>query len=68
MTDTPHGAPAPSRLYTLAQVAEITALSIATLRRQVRLKRLAVLRFGRTLRIAEDDLAAWLARHRRAAR
>src|SRR5690349_14414401 len=71
MTDTPPpGAPAPPCLFTLANVAEITALSPSTLRREIRLKRLAVHRFGTTgsaLRVAEDDLAAWLARHRRAA-
>jgi excisionase family DNA binding protein len=71
MTDTPPGAPAPMRLYTLPEVSETTALSASTLRREIRLKRLAVHRFGAkgsVLRIREDDLAAWLARHRRAAR
>jgi excisionase family DNA binding protein len=56
------------RLLTLAQVAKITDLSISTLRRQIRLKRLAVYRIGSALRIAEPDLVAWLARQRRAAR
>ncbi|KAA2211357.1 helix-turn-helix domain-containing protein [Teichococcus oryzae] len=56
------------RLLTLAQVCEITALSPSTLRRQIRLRRLAVLRFGSMLRIAEADLRAWLARQRRPAR
>ncbi|GGC64896.1 hypothetical protein GCM10011504_48680 [Siccirubricoccus deserti] len=71
MPDEPSG-PALSlrvlRLLTLAQVAEITNLSASTLRRQIRLKRLAVHRLGNTLRIAEADLQAWLATSRRAAR
>jgi excisionase family DNA binding protein len=74
MTDAPSGPAAPlcvpssSRLLSLTQVAEITALSPSTLRRHIRLKRLAVHRIGGALRIAEPDLAAWLARQRRAAR
>jgi excisionase family DNA binding protein len=74
MTDEPSGpaapscAPSSSRLLTLRQVAEITSLSPSTLRRQIRLKRLAVHRIGGALRVAEPDLTAWLARQRRAAR
>jgi hypothetical protein len=74
MTDEPSGPAAPScapslpRLLCLAQVAEITDLSPSTLRRHIRLKRLAVYRIGGALRVAEPDLAVWLARHRRAAR
>ena len=74
MTDEPSGpaapsrAPSPSRLLSLAEVAEITALSPSTLRRHIRLKRLAVHRIGRVLRVAEPDLATWLGRQRRAAR
>jgi excisionase family DNA binding protein len=63
-------APAPSlpRMLSLAEVAELIDLSISTLRRQIRLKKLAVHRFGLALRVSEDDLADYLRRHRRAAR
>lgn len=68
-SDAAPGAPAPMpQLYTLAQVAEFTALSPSTLRREIRLRQLAVHRFGRVLRVAEADLQSWLARRRRAAR
>ena len=74
MTDEPSGPTAPScaaslpRMLTLAVVGEITDLSPSTIRRHIRLKHLAVHRIGGALRIAEPDLAAWLARQRRAAR
>lgn len=74
MTDEPPGPAAPScapslpRLLSLVQVADITGLSSSTLRRHIRLKRLAVHRIGNVLRVAEADLTAWLARQRRAAR
>jgi excisionase family DNA binding protein len=71
MNDEPSGPAAPSRalrLLSLTQVGEVTGLSTSTLRRQIRLKRLAVHWIGNTLRIAEDDLLAWLAQCRRAAR
>ena len=61
-------APSSPRLLTLAQVCGITALSPSTIRRQIERKRMAVHRIGSMLRISETDLAAWLARHRRAAR
>jgi excisionase family DNA binding protein len=64
----PARAPSCPRLLTLAQVAEITGLLLSTLHRQIRRKRLAVYRIGSALRIAETNLAASLARQRRAAR
>ena len=74
MNDEPSGSAAPScapslpRMLTLAVVSDITGLSPSTLRRHIRLKRLAVHRIGGALRIAEPDLADWLGRQRRAAR
>ncbi len=66
----PHRDATPSqpRLLTLAQVGDLTGLSTSTLRRQIKIKRLAVHRVGGALRVSEPDLADWLARHRRAAR
>jgi excisionase family DNA binding protein len=56
------------RLLSLIEVADLTGLSPSTLRRQIRLRKLAVIRIGAALRIAEDDLADFLRRRRRAAR
>ena len=74
MTDEPSGtashscAPSLPRMLTLAVVSDITGLSASTVRRHIRLKHLAVHRIGGALRVAEADLAAWLARQRRVAR
>ena len=48
------------KMLTLRQVADVTALSLAHLRREIRLKRLTVYRFGRTIRVVEGDLQAYL--------
>lgn len=57
------------QLYDLETVAEMTALSLSTLRRAIRARRLACHRVGsRIIRISEDDLMAYLNRHRKAAR
>jgi excisionase family DNA binding protein len=64
-------APLPARLQllTLQQVSETTALSVTTLRRAIRLRRLPAHRVGRrALRISEADLQAWLAGCRSARR
>ena len=63
-------APSPPlpRLLDLAEVAALTDLSVSTLRRQIRLRKLAVIRVGSALRVAADDLAEFVRRHRRAAR
>lgn len=54
-----------SRLHNLKSVADVLDVSVAHLRREIRLKRLAIHRIGRLVRIAEADLADYLARHRR---
>lgn len=56
------------RYYSLEDVARLLDLSVSHLRRKVRLHRIAVHRFGRLIRIAEADLADYLARRRRGAR
>jgi excisionase family DNA binding protein len=56
------------RLLSIKDTAGVLGISVAHLRREIRLKRLAVHRIGRLVRIAEADLAAYLARHRRGAR
>lgn len=60
------------RLFDLQTIAELTGLSMPTLRRALRekrpAKRLAHHRFGRAIRISEADLEDFLARCRRGAR
>jgi excisionase family DNA binding protein len=52
------------RLYTIFELEELTGLSGSTLRRALRSKELACLRFGRAIRVSEDALEAYLTRHR----
>ena len=59
---------APLRLVAIAETAERLGISPAHLRREIRLKRLAVHRLGRRVLISESDLAAYLAARRRGAR
>jgi excisionase family DNA binding protein len=56
------------RYFTLAGIARLLDLSVSHLRREVRLRRIAVHRFGRLIRVSEADLADYLARRRRGAR
>ena len=56
--------PPRARLLTVAEVAELTSMSIAFWRREVRLKQIAVTRLNRAVRISEADLDAYLARRR----
>jgi excisionase family DNA binding protein len=59
----------PVQLYDLETVAELTGLSTSTLRRAIRNRILACHRIGsRLIRISENDLQAYLSRHRKAAR
>jgi len=46
----------------------MTGFSVSHLRRQIRLRKLAVHRVGRAIRVSEADLAGFLARARRASR
>ena len=55
-------------LLTLDDAAVELNVSVSHLRREVRLRRLAVCRFGRLIRVAPHDLAAYVAARRRAAR
>jgi excisionase family DNA binding protein len=52
--------------FTVAEVAERLNVSTRTVRRWIALGLLRVHRFGRTVRISEADLAAFLATHRAA--
>ena len=56
--------PLATRMFTLAEVAAITGWSVSHLRRQMRLKVLVVHRSGRTIRVSQQDLDAFLARVR----
>jgi len=52
--------PGPSRLLKLREAGGQTSLSVATLRRAIRLKQLAAYRIGRrAVRVSEADLQAW---------
>jgi excisionase family DNA binding protein len=57
-----------NRLLSLNAVAEITDLSLSTIRREIQLRHLACHRIGRVLRVSQSDLNAWLAKRRRGAR
>lgn len=61
----PSGPSRLSRLLSVHQAAQHLQLSEKTIRRWIEREELAVHRLGRGLRIAEDDLAAFLSRHRR---
>jgi excisionase family DNA binding protein len=62
MTSTPATS---QRFFSPDLVAEKLSLSTKTIRRWIDRGELHVHRFGRQIRISEDDLAAFLARHRR---
>jgi excisionase family DNA binding protein len=55
-------------MRSLEQVSRLTGVSVAHLRREVRLGKLVAHRFGRLVRIAEPDLRAYLASRRRVRR
>ena len=58
----------PCPLLTLKQVGARTGLSLSSIRRAIRDRRVAVHRLGRVLRVSEADLLAFLQGCRRAAR
>ena len=53
------------RFRTIAEVAEALAVSSRSVRRAIDRKELVAHHFGRTVRIAESDLKAFIAQHRR---
>jgi excisionase family DNA binding protein len=53
-----------AKFYTVEQVAGALEVSLRTVRRWIALDLLRVHRFGRTVRISEADLSAFLATHR----
>lgn len=58
----------PPRLLNLAEVAELLAVSVPTLRRLIARRKLATVRIGRAVRVAETDIRAFVAARRRPAR
>ncbi len=55
-------------LLTITEVSDFTRLSPTTVRRAIRLRHLSVVRIGRSVRVRQADLAAWLNRNSRHAR
>lgn len=53
------------RFFTLAEIAEQLRISVKTIRRWIERGELYFHRLGRRLRISEDDLLLYLAKHRR---
>jgi excisionase family DNA binding protein len=53
-----------NRLLQLKEVAEILAVSVKTVRRAISAGDLPIHRFGRLLRISENDLAAYVDQRR----
>ena len=54
-----------SQFFTITEVAKLLAVSSRTIRRAIDSKELAAHHFGKTVRIAESDIKAFIARHRR---
>jgi excisionase family DNA binding protein len=54
---------APGRFYSIDEVADHLGVSPRTIRRWINAGKLRAHRFGRTLRIANDDLQDFLSRH-----
>ena len=57
-------APADEKFYTVEQVAEDLKVSPRTVRRWIQSKALVAHRFGASVRIAESERKAFIARHR----
>jgi excisionase family DNA binding protein len=53
------------RFFNVAEVADIVGVSPRTVRRWIKDEKLVAHYFGRAVRIAESDLRAFIARHRR---
>lgn len=53
-----------TRFYTVAQVAELLAVSTRSVRRWIAVGELLAHKFGRRVRIADADLHGFLHRHR----
>jgi excisionase family DNA binding protein len=52
------------RFFTITQVADLFGVSSRTVRRWIEQKKLVAHYFGCSVRIAESDLHAFIARHR----
>jgi excisionase family DNA binding protein len=62
----PRACSAPTKFYTIEEVAKMLALSPRTIRRAIDHGRLIAHRFGGAVRIAERDLLAFIAINREA--
>jgi excisionase family DNA binding protein len=67
-TDSAGGRPNPLVLYSLKQVIEMTGWSPSHLRRAIRAGKLVVHDFGRSIRISQADLEAFLNSTRRSSK
>lgn len=54
-----------NNFYTIKDVADLLAVSTRTVRRSIDRSELSAHDFGRSVRIAENDLKNFIARHRR---
>lgn len=52
------------KMHTVADVAEILNVSERHVRREISVKKLSAHRFGRAVRISEDDLRSYITRAR----
>ncbi len=57
--------PSPLRLFDPKWVAELLGISLSTVRREIRLRRLPCHRIGRAVRVSAADLEAYLVKRRR---
>lgn len=64
MADKSTASPSLPKLLTLQQVAHITEFSVRQIRRWIDSGELAACRFGRSLRVAEPDLALFIVRNK----
>jgi hypothetical protein len=58
----------PQPLFTIEQIEDASGLSGSSVRRAIRSGDLPCHRFGRAIRVGQDDYLAWLVRHRRGKR
>ena len=54
----------PTKFFTVAQVADDLVVSARSVRRWIKQKKLFAHHFGTAVRIADSDLAAFIAQHR----
>ena len=60
-----HPVELPSRLLTIAEVAELLGVEVRHVRRLVQERRIPFIKWGHLLRFDPIEIAAWLDQHRR---